>query len=100
MGLPNTGRDLHLDVPLSNIVVNRRPDGFIADQLLPITPVEKQSNTYYKFEPGLHRRFESGLTNRAPGTQAKKIPYHVASDVYFAPNYALGAEWPVEESAG
>lgn len=96
-GLPATGADLHVDVPLSNIVVNRRPDGFIADDLLPITPVKKQSDTYMKFEHGLHRRYEAGLSNRAPGTQAKKIPYAVSSDTYFSPNYALGAEWPVED---
>lgn len=97
MGLPSTGRDLHIDVPLSNVVVNRRPDGFIVDQLLPITPVAKQSNLYYRFEHALHRRHEANLSNRAPGTQAKKIPYHVSSETYFAPNYALAAEWAVED---
>jgi len=50
MPAPSTGRDLHIDVPLSNVVVGRRPEGFIADQLLPITSVDKQSNVYYKFQ--------------------------------------------------
>jgi len=94
---PSTGRDLHIDVPLSNVVINRRPDGFIADRLLPITPVSKQSDLYYKFTHGLHRRYEANRTLRAPGTQAKKVGYHTSSDAYYAPNYALGAEWPVED---
>src|SRR5262245_42449502 len=93
-----TGRDLHIDVPLSNIVVGRRPAGFIADQLLPITVVEKQSNMYYKFRHLEWRRWDAGLTDRAPGTEARKIGISVASDNYFCKNYALGAEWPVEDA--
>lgn len=94
---PSTGRELHIDVPLSNVVVGRRPEGFIADQLLPITPVEKQSNVYYKFRPKEWYRHEAGLTARAPGTEPKKVSFTVTSDTYFAKNYALGAEWPVED---
>lgn len=97
MPAPSTGRDLHVDVPLSNLVVGRRPEGFIADMLLPITPVSKQSDMYYKFNHlEWYRNVPEG-TLRAPGTEAKKVSMTVASDTYFAPNYALGAEWPVED---
>lgn len=92
-----TGRELHIDMPLSNVVVNRRPEGFIADQLLPVTPVEKQSNLYYKFNWKEWNRYEAGLSLRAPGTEAKKVGFTVSSDTYYAKNYALGAEWPVED---
>ena len=94
---PSTGRDLHVDVPLSNVTVNRRPDGFIADQFIPVTPVDKQSNMYYKFRHGEWRRYENGLTLRAPATEAKKVHMTVSSDTYFCPNYALGTDWPVED---
>lgn len=94
---PSTGRDLHIDTPLSNVVVGRRPEGFIADQLLPITPVSKQSDVYYKFEHGENRQYAAGLTQRAPGTEAKKVHMTVSSDTYFAKNYALGTDWPVED---
>lgn len=97
MPAPSTGRDLHIDVPLSNVVVGRRPEGFIADQLLPITPVSKQSDIYYKFNHGEGRRYEEGLTARAPATEAKKVHMTVSSDTYFAPNYALATDWPVED---
>ncbi len=94
---PSTGRDLHVDVPLSNLVVGRRPEGFIADQLLPITPVSKQSNLYYKFHHGQNRQYQPNLTARAPGTEAKKVHMTVSSDNYFAPNFALGTDMVVED---
>lgn len=93
----NTGRDLHIDAVLSNIVVGRRPDGYVADQLLPIVPVPKQSNVYYKVDHLQFRRFDQNLTQRAPGTEARKVRFSVSSDTYFAKNYALGADWPVED---
>lgn len=97
MSAPATGRELHVDVPLSNIVVGRRPEGFIADQLLPITTVDKQSNMYWKFRHKEWYRHEAGQTLRAPSTEAKKVHMTVASDTYFCKNYALGTDWPVED---
>lgn len=97
MPAPSTGRELHIDVPLSNVVVGRRPEGFIADQLLPITMVDKQSNLFYKFAAKEWNRYEAGITRRAPATEAKKVSFTVSSDAYYAENYALGAEWPVED---
>ncbi len=97
MPAPSTGRELHIDVPLSNVVVGRRPEGFIADKLLPVTNVAKQSNLYYKFNHLEWFRDVPEGTLRAPGTEAKKVSMTITSDAYFAPNYALGAEWPVED---
>lgn len=97
MPAPSTGRELHVDVPLSNVVKGRRPEGFIADRLLPQTPVGKQSDLYYQFAHLEWFRYEAGLTERAPATRAKKVSMTVSSDTYFAKNYALGAEWPVED---
>jgi hypothetical protein len=97
MTVPSTGRTLHVDVPLSNILVNRRPQGFIADQFIPITPVGKQSDLYYKFRHGEWARFEAGMTLRAPRTEPRKVHFSVTSDAYFAPNYALGTDWAVED---
>lgn len=97
MPAPSTGRDLHVDVPLSNVTINRRPDNFIADQFIPVTPVDKQSNLYYKFRHGEWKRYENGLTLRAPSTEPRKVHMTVTSDAYFCPNYALGTDWPVED---
>jgi hypothetical protein len=93
----STGRALHIDKPLSNILIGRRPEGFIADKLLPVLGVSKQSDIYYKTLHMQFRQHEPNLTARAPGTEARKISFNVSSDTYYAKNYALGAEWPVED---
>lgn len=96
---PSTGRDLHIDQPLSNVVVGRRPDGFIADQLLPITNVSKRSDIFYKYDHMESRRYEAGLTNRAPATRSNKVHFTVTSDTYYAENYALGTSLTQEDAA-
>ena len=97
MPAPSTGRELHVDVPLSNVVVGRRPEGFIADQLLPITAVGNQTGTYYKFNHLEWFRSVPEGTLRAPGTKAKKVHMTISSDTFSCPNYALGTTWPVED---
>jgi hypothetical protein len=97
MLLPMTGRSLHVDVPLSQMVMNRRPAGFIADEFIPITPVQKQSDMYFKFKHGEWARYEAGLTLRAPRTEPRKVHFSVASDTFFANNYALATDWAVED---
>jgi hypothetical protein len=93
----STARNLHIDKPLSNILIGRRPEGFIADQLLPVLSVSKQSDIYFKTLHMQFRRHEANITARAPGTEARKISFSVSSDTYYAKNYALGADWPVED---
>lgn len=99
MPAPSTGRDLHVDVPLTQFVLGRRPEGFIADQLLPVTNVSKRSDVYYKFNHLEWFRHEDGdnTTLRAPATKSKKVHMTVGSDAYYANNYALGTDWPVED---
>lgn len=97
MPAPSTGAELHIDVPLSNVVVGRRPEGFIADQLLPITQVSKQSDLYYTFNRREWYQHQAGLSERAPGTEAKNVVMSVSSDTYFARNYALKTGWTVED---
>lgn len=93
----STGRDLHIDKVLSGIVIGRRPRGFIADQLVPVLGVSKQSDVYFKTNHLINRQYVPDLTARAPGTAARKIGYYVTSDTYYAKNYALGDDWPVED---
>jgi hypothetical protein len=98
MPAPSTGRELHIDQPLSNAVVGRRPTGFIADALVPVTNVDKQSNLYYKYKHlEWYRSVQQGVTLRAPGTEPKKVYMTVSSDGYYCKNYALGTDWPVED---
>lgn len=95
----STGRNLHVDVPMSNVIVNRRPSGFIADQFIPQTPVSKQSDMFYRFRHGEWARYEAGLTARAPRAPVRKVHFSVSSDNYFCGNFALGTDMSAEDVA-
>lgn len=90
-----TGRDVHIDVPLSNIAIAYRPDGMIADQIAPIVPVNKQSDGFYIWSLADAYRTEDDL--RAPGTEANIITRSLSSGTYFADNYALKDRIPYED---
>jgi hypothetical protein len=91
------GRDVHIDAVLSNVMVGRRPAGFIADQLVPIIPVGKQSNVYYKSNYKENLMWVDGLDRRAKGNESREIYWSVSSDTYFAQNFALGTKWYGED---
>lgn len=39
-----TGKDVHVDVPLSNVAIAYRPQNLIAEEICPIVSVPKQSD--------------------------------------------------------
>lgn len=94
-----TGRQIHVDKPLSNMLVAafETQGDFVAQSIFPVVPVDKQSDKYYVL------RKESWLkiaeTRRAPRTRANRIEFDVSSNSYFADNYAIGAEIPLEDLA-
>ena len=92
-----SGGRLHIDRPLSNFAVDFRPHQSIADSVLPIIPVEHQSDVYTIFDQAPQWRPEVDL--RAPGTQARAIRLTVSSASYHAPNFELGADVTREELA-
>lgn len=89
--------DVHIDAALSNIVINYRPKGFIADQIAPIVQVPKQSDRFYKISQA--DRFRTAEDARAPGTEPNLISFDVSSDGYYCDNYALGSFVTREEIA-
>lgn len=92
-----TGRDLHVDGMLSEIAINYRPPGMIADQIAPIVSVAKESDIYPVFNRG--EAFAIERTNRSRGTQANRITRSVSSANYMAKNYALAYDIPIEDRA-
>lgn len=90
-----TGRDVHVDIPLTNVAIAYRPEGMIADQIAPIVNVNKQSDSYYVWDIG--DAFRTEQDDRAPGTKANKIDFQVHSDTFFAQNYALANMIPYED---
>jgi hypothetical protein len=91
--LMNT-KDIHIDAVLSGIMVGRKPAGGIVDQLLPVIPVGKQSNVYYKSNYKQALMWDGGkMTSRSKGGKSREVYFTVSSDTYFAKNYALGTRW-------
>lgn len=92
-----TGRDLHIDNYLSQVAINHRPSGFIADMVFPVVPVTKQSDKYPVYSRANRlRRIE---TLRAPGTMANRVRQTVGSGTFFAENYALAYPVTIEDKA-
>jgi hypothetical protein len=96
MGL--TSRDVHIDMPLTNLVVGFEPQGFIVNEIFPIVNVNKQSDVYYKYTKGDFFRLPE-TTIRAPKTKGRTVHYNVSSDTYYATNYALLDEMDYETLA-
>lgn len=97
--MPATGRQIHVDTPLSNVLIAafESQGDFVAQRLFPVVPVGKQSDKYYTLRKEAWLR--QPRTARAPRTQANRIEYDVSSDSYYAYNYALAGEIPVEDLA-
>jgi hypothetical protein len=90
-----TARDVHIDRPLSNLVVGFEPVGTIVQNFLPIVDVAKQSDLYFKYDKGDFFRLPS-TTVRAPRTKGRTAQFNVSSDSYYATNYALLDEMDYE----
>ena len=92
-----TGRDLHIDRPLTNVLVKafEGASGYIAQRLLPVVSVGKQSDKYYTLAKNSWIRVPD--TRRAPKTPANRIEFDVSSNSYFADNYALAGDIPLED---
>lgn len=86
-----TAENLHVDALLTNMALNYRPSGMIADMVFPQVPVQKQSDYYAIFLRSDALRIED--TARAPGTEANKITREVSTATYYCDNYAL--KYPV-----
>lgn len=90
-----TGRDLHIDVPLTNMVIGFEPTGFIVQDIFPVVNVNKQSDKYYTWTKGDFFRIPD--TRRSRKTKGHTVEFNVSSDSYFADNYALVHEFAFED---
>lgn len=96
MGL-STGKDLHVDQLMSDIAINYRPSGMIADAIAPIVEVGKETDIYPVFSRAEAFSIEDDL--RARGQPAKRITRSVSSASYLAKNYALSQPVYIEDRA-
>jgi hypothetical protein len=80
------------------LVVAFETDGdFVAQRLFPVVGVGKQSDKYYTLRK--EAWLKQPKTARAPRAKATRVEFDVSSDAYFADNYALAGEIPVEDLA-
>jgi hypothetical protein len=90
-----TGKDLHIDVPLSNVAITYRPSGMIADLIFPQVGVRKESDSYLIWERA--EAFRISDARRSRGTEANKIEWEAASATYFVDNWALKSNLVLED---
>jgi hypothetical protein len=91
----STGRDLHIDVLLSNVAIGYMVGDTIAGRIAPVVEVGKQSDAYAIFSRADALRIED--TKRSPGTEANKVTRTISSDTYYAQNYALKYPITIED---
>jgi len=96
MGL-STGKDLHVDGFLSEIALNYRPSGMIADMIAPIVNVGKETDIYPVFSRTEAFALEDDVRTR--GQAAKRITRSVSSASYLSKNYALAHPVYIEDRA-
>lgn len=84
-----TARAVHVDQPLTNISIAylQNAANFVAGQVFPNLPVQKQSDLYYVFDRGYFNRDEA--KKRAPGTEAAKVGFELETASYFADVWAV-----------
>lgn len=99
MTQPTPG-DVHVNTPLTNISIAfmQNQAGFVADQVFPNIPVDKQSDRYYTYDRGYFNRDEMQV--RAPATESKGAEYKVDNTPsYYAPVYAIHHDIPDQRRA-
>ena len=88
----------HIDVPLGRMAVQAFSTGdgeFVGDQLMPGIPVGKESDKYYIIEKDAFLRTPDTLRSRS--TEARRVRFETSSESYFANNYALASDIPIED---
>lgn len=94
-----TGRDLHIDVPLTNVAIEAFQGAgditYAADALFPAVPVGKQSDKYYTIDKAAWLRNYDSL--RARKATPRPIEFSVSSDSYFCDNHALREDNALED---
>jgi hypothetical protein len=94
---PDVG-DVHVNSLLSNVSIgySNSEDAFIADRVFPLIYAQKQSDLYVVYNRGDFFRDEGDRMLRAPGAPTVITGYGMSNNPYYAKNYAIGGEIPVE----
>jgi dihydrofolate reductase len=90
-----TPSDVHVNTPLTNMSIAyiQQASDFIAAQVFPNIPVQKQSDLYFTYDRGMFNRDE--MRERAPATESEGSGYTVdATSNYYARHYSFHHDIP------
>lgn len=93
MAQPTSG-DVHIDVALSNLSIGFKPKNFVADEVFPIIPVDKESDKYYIWTKDFW--FRDGVRPRAPGGSYAEGGLELSNTSFFCDNVAESFPIPRE----
>jgi hypothetical protein len=85
-----TKNDVHTDAVLSGVSLMYQNDEYIADRVMPVVPVKKESDLYYTYT----RNWRLPEGSRAPGAEAAEVEWNVGTDTYTCQEYALKDKIP------
>lgn len=89
-----TPSDVHIDAALSNISIAYRNEGYVADRVFPIVPVDKQSDYYFVFTKDFW--FRNSVERRGPGSKYAEGGLELSSVQYVCVNKGLSFPLPYE----
>lgn len=92
-----TGRDLHIDVPLTGLTIGYLPQGLIAPLIYPVVSVDKETGVYYTWPKAETLRLYDAFRGR--GRESNRISFDVSSDGYAVKNFSLAMDIPLEDIA-
>lgn len=86
--------DIHVSQTLTNISVAyvQSESGFVADQVFPVIPVDKQFDQYFTYDKG--QWFNDEMEEQAPGAESPESGYTISTDTYSARVWSLGRVIP------
>jgi hypothetical protein len=82
-----TVESLHIDAALSNIAIGYKNGAYIADQIFPVIPVDKQSDYFYTWTKDFW--FRNHVEARAPGALFAEGGLQVAKTRFYCDNKGL-----------
>jgi len=89
-----TAQQVHIDTALTNVAIRYSNGAYIADQIFPNIPVQKQTDKYFVFAKADWYRDDAGV--RAPGTRAPRVDYNLSTSNYTCLEYAAAKPVPDE----
>jgi len=82
--------DIHADIFLTNMSIAYQNRNYIADQIFPLVPVNKQSNKIALYDQSHWFRDTAAL--RAPGTKSRGGGWSVSNDTYYCDRFSYRHE--------